>query len=141
MCFQRCPGILSPVRNKNTAHEVSRSGWLTGLLMGSSGQEDPHQNKEPEPMTSPFEVDPEALQTLITALNTYERDFENLQNQLYPAYNNFDSGFMSPQKTQLEQTWSYVQSYAKEFTIKIEELQTGLRNLQQQAQTVEQVTF
>ena len=92
-------------------------------------------------MASLFEVDQDALQSLITLVNTYAQDFQTLENQLTPAYTNFDSGFMSPQKPQLEQTWSDVQSLAKQVTSKIQEVQTGLQNLQQQVQVVEQVTF
>jgi len=92
-------------------------------------------------MASLFEVDQDALQSLITLVNTYGQDFQTLENQLTPAYTNFDSGFMSPMKPQLEQTWSEVQSLVKQFASKLQEVQTGLQNLQQQAQAVAQVTF
>jgi len=92
-------------------------------------------------MTSPFEVDQDALQSLITLVNAYEQDFETLESQLTSAYTNFDSGFMSPMKSQLEQTWNDLNSIAQQFTSKIQEVKTGLQNLQQQATIVGQVTF
>jgi hypothetical protein len=92
-------------------------------------------------MTSPFEVDQELLQSLITALQTYERELQPWVNQLSAAYNNFDSGFMSPRKPQLEEKRGELASLINQFGNKLNELVTGLQNLQQQAQAVGQVTF
>ena len=92
-------------------------------------------------MTGIFEVDINALNSLISYLGTFDSEIDNIQSCLKTAYHNFDSTFVSPDKGSFESNFNELYHYLACADSKGDEIRAGLHNLLVYVQDAENVHF
>lgn len=89
-----------------------------------------------------FEADLNALQHLISVLDTVENELDSLYISLDSAFNNFASSFVSPDKGNLESNYNELRTnYLLNALNKTAEIESGLQTLQTYIQDAESVHF
>ena len=92
-------------------------------------------------MGSVFEVDLEALQNLLSRLHQTRQDFESLHYNLEQACAFFDASFIGKDKSQFEQAYNALSTYAKLYVATIEELELGTSHLLDATLAADQVSL
>jgi hypothetical protein len=88
-----------------------------------------------------FEVDVNALQTLLKVLLIADEGINSLRGPLMGISNVFESSYISPNKSNFEQSLSSVNTYFTAAQVRIEELTASLNTLLAIVQQAEQVAF
>ena len=88
-----------------------------------------------------FEVDVDALQSLLNTLYSVDQGIDYVRGPLITLSNNFESSFISPNKGNYETNFNDLVTYFNAAQARVEELRASLNNLLAITQQAEQVAF